>query len=241
MHPTPSKPKTKETVNGINVMAFVLALLLCVPMPVSAAPLRAIDFPPKNITSPPICSKDTAVAMLSFFVKHDKKHHDGLVVANWYLHPDGFAFQIPEGLVLADKRRRATSLFSSYRDAVSLLDPTDEDNSFQTFLTVSITSEDKRLQTMQREDAVRLFSSQFDRFALVSFTRVLLCGVEGIRMTFLTGRSPRLQVQQCMFEKNGKTYIATIASENNLQALPTAWQQFDTFYRTLFFLEDVSP
>ena len=170
--------------------------------------------------------------MLSLFVKRAKGRRDGIIVAGWYLHPDGFAFQIPEGLTPANKRRGAVSL--------TLVDPSQENSPHQTYFMLSITNEDKRLKTMQREEANRLFSSQFERFSLLSFTRVIVCGEDGVRLSFLTGRVPRLQIQQCMFVKNGKTYITTIASENRLHSLPPAWRQFDTVYQTLFFLQDVS-
>lgn len=238
MLPKPSKPKTKETVNR-TFTAILLALLLCIPITVAAAPSRAYVYPSAYESDADTCSKEQAAEMLSMFVAHAKGRRNGIVVANWYLHPDGFAFQIPKGLVLTDKHRGISSLFSSYRDALYLVDPAGEDQPFQTLFTLSITSEDKRLHTMQRGDAEHVFSGQFDRFSLLSFTRVLICGEDGIHMTFLTGRVPRLQVQQYMFVKNGQTYISTIASENSLFALLTACRQFDTFYRTLFFLDDV--
>jgi hypothetical protein len=217
--------------------ALLLALLLGFLNNAAAAPSR-ITFAP-TVHEPNACSGETAKSMLSLFMERAKGRRDGIIVAGWYLHPDGFAFQIPDGLVPADMRRSG-SLLSAYRGVASFLDPSQEGNPFQTFFTLSITSEDKRLQTMHREDAQRLFSSQFERFSLISFAKVIVCDVDGIRLSFLTGRSPRLQVQQCMFVKNGKTYIATMVSENKLHSLPAAWRQFDTIYSTFFFLEDMS-
>ena len=81
--------------------------------------------------------------MLSLFMSHAQNRRDGIIVANWYLHPDGFAFQIPEGLVPVGKRRGAVTL--------TLIDPSQESNPNQIYLTLSITSEDKRLKTMQRK------------------------------------------------------------------------------------------
>ena len=174
--------------------------------------------------------------MLEIFIKHVKKSSKAIVVANWYLHPDGFAFRIPDGLSLAKERRSLSSLFDTQR-TVSFVDPLLEDAPFQTLLTVSIANEDKQLHTMKRTDADRFFANQFEQFSLLDFSHILIAGEEGIYLTFLTGKTPRLHLQQCMFVKNGQTYIATMASENRIFRLAPAAEQFNAFLDTLFFAD----
>lgn len=235
LRPTKPEAKARGTVKH-RLAAFFMALSLGLSHCAAAAPLRAEAIKtPTNM--PYACSSETAEGMLLLLMEHAKNRNEGIIVANWFLHPDGFAFQIPYGLAPADTRQ-GRSLLSANRSVISLMDPSQENDLYQTNFLLSITNEDDRLKTMQKEDAERLFSSQFDRFSLISFTKVITCGGDGIRLSFLTGRSPRLQVQQCMFVKNGKTYIATMVSENKLHSLPDAWRQFDTIYSSLFFIDD---
>lgn len=221
-------PKTKGT-GKYQLLSILLMLLLMIPGNFLAEPFYLM--PKASERESYTCSRETAESMLSLFVEHAKGHRNGIIVSNWYLHPNGFAFQIPEGLETSSKLKRS-------QDVIALTDASQKNN--PTKFQLSITNDDGRLQTMQREDVESVFSRNFDRFSLLSFTKVFICGVDGIRLTFLTGKSPRLQIQQCIFAKNGKIYIAQMTSENTLHALPSAWQQFDTFCSTFFFLENVS-
>ena len=60
----------------------------------------------------------------------------------WYLHPKGFAFQIPDGMTLLENYRGTT---------VMLVDKADEDAVFSTSISVVMAGEDKELDKLTRK------------------------------------------------------------------------------------------
>lgn len=149
-------------------------------------------------------------------------------IGRWCVRTDGFAFLLPEGL-LCEGRYRSTAL---------LLVDEATDTAYRTMITLAITGEDEGLDNLTPARAKVAWGSQFSRFELLAFSREAMYGETGIRLSFLTGDSPRLLIQQQLFNKGGRSYIVTLTVENSFPRLCVALEQLSTFCDSLLFRDD---
>ncbi len=153
--------------------------------------------------------------------------NEGVCIGDWYLHPDGFAVKMPDGM---------TPLLKYRGTALMLVGKENEGASLRTSISIATNAKDTRLKTMTRESVISLYAGQFDRFTLRSIWRENRFGTECVRLSFSFG-NPQVFVEQCLFEKNGRGYVITLMAENSVRTLPTAWVQFQTFCDSLFFAQ----
>lgn len=147
-------------------------------------------------------------------------------VGDWYVHPEGFAFRIPNGYELVGRYKSAN---------IMLVDETGENVPHRTTISIAIAGRDEGLTALTREKVKSIYASQFNRFDLRSFDREEMCGEECIRLTFTYNDNPQLLVQHCMFNKGGHSYIIMMMVENNVQAVEKALRQFNSFTGSLIF------
>jgi len=147
---------------------------------------------------------------------------------SWILHPEGFGFLIPEGMQLqSPPRGSAVSLVSESRTSRARAN-----------IQLAVTREDTQLHRITEKDvegAARL--QGFARVSLVSFERIDYQGEEGLRYSFLAGRSPRMFFEVYVFNRAGKNYSLTLNVEHDLRQMETALHQFGIFRDSLFFVD----
>ena len=145
----------------------------------------------------------------------------------WYLHPKGFAFQIPDGMTLLENYRGTT---------VMLVDKADGDAVFSTSISVAMAGEDKELDKLTREKVEAAYGAEFDDFSLVYCRRKPMFGQEEVvNICFLAGQSPRLLFEQRMLNHGGHSFVVTMTAEYDNRKLPEAWAQYDAFCGSLSF------
>lgn len=151
---------------------------------------------------------------------------------DWVLHPAGIAFRVPDGYGLVGRYRGTTFL---------MVDEGKKNTSFQTNISISISPEDKNLARLTYDNVKSAYASQFSKFSLVNFENKDCYGEEGVCLSFLSGDSPQLLVQQCIFNKNGQYFVLTMTVENRLFPVMEGLAAFDKVLASMTFCTGTRP
>lgn len=174
-------------------------------------------------------SREAMERLLGLFALRAPKS-EGARVGDWFLHPKGFAFLIPEGF---------EPLVGYKGTAVLLVDESEGEGPFRTNISVSVSGEaDERdkIFSMSPKDVENAYEGSFDRFELLAFEPETFYGSEGMRITFLAGSSPRLLFRQHLFVKNESAFVITLTTEHAPRALKEADRQFQWVCDSLLFV-----
>ena len=201
--------------------ALLLALLLL--------PLAAVAAPSPVFQAPDDYDPLALEEALGLFVQRVPLRKQGARVGDWFLHPLGFGFVIPEGLALEKKQTNAKT--------VQLLKPEGADRAFRTSVSMVIAKPDKGLNNLTPESVTEQYKGIFDRFELMELTHEPMYGVDGVSLTFTSGNAARLLVKQMIFVRDGNCFIITLTAENTPQELVKALSQFSVLRDSLIFLE----
>ena len=219
--------KTGGTAN--RFCALLLALLVCLPVFASA------ELPPKGPSMQDL--KDEArFAYERQFVQDVIGRMDAggekrkaMTIGNWHLHTSGFAFYMPEGYDLIGRYRGVTAL---------LMEKNYPGSSFLTTIAVTVSQHDEKLlDKMGKSEVKTAYARQFQHFELLKYQYETVCGEDAIRISFLSGTSPQLLSQQCIFSKNGQDYVVTLTVENRFQRVVQGLEEFERFCDSLLFFE----
>lgn len=152
-----------------------------------------------------------------------------MTIGNWHLHTSGFAFYMPKGFDLIGRYRGVTALLMEENTAGS---------SFLTTIAVTVSQHDEKLLDKMGKDVVKTaYARQFQQFELLKYQYETVCGEDAIRISFLSGTSPQLLSQQCIFSKNGQDYVVTLTVENRFQRVVQGLEEFELFCESLLFFE----
>ncbi len=206
--------RARATANRLT--ALLMALLLFMPMAAVAAPSPAIP-----------TDANAARDALEAFAQSASAEDTGKQVGRWFLHPAGFAFRIPDGFEPEQQHGSTTVL---------LVDRDGSGDKFLTCVSVAMGKPDKRLKTMSQRDAENAFDALFRNFELVRFSRETIFSVGGIRVSYLTDDGIELFFDQCMFNKDGHSFVITLTVERNPQVLAGAWRDFESLLDSFIFL-----
>lgn len=143
-------------------------------------------------------------------------------IGDWFVHPEGFAFRVPEGFEVETKNRGKETLL------------VEKDKRASHRITLQITLQE-RVDKLTREELIKAYSSWINRFELRSFSTGTLFGVEMTRIWFVSEASPQKLVQQCLLNKDGCGYIITLTMENHLPRIEQGLSCYRTFCDTLVF------
>lgn len=205
-----------QVVRAKRCLAAILALLLCAPGCASAA------FPAGE-------SNLGLAEALELFLAGNPARKEGAQVGDWYLHPFGFGFAIPEGFVLQKPSRGTTVL---------LVEDVAESLPFRTTINIAVTEPDSRVQDLTPETVKSKYGASFSRFSLLGLTHETMYDAEGVRLFFFSGNAPTLLFEQCLFVKAGHSFVITLISENHVRSLARALERFDALCKSLIFAGD---
>lgn len=198
-------------------LAALMALLLFVPVSAAAAPFPVMRD-----------NRDMAEA-LGLFLRGSSSRKEGAQVGDWYLHPFGFAFVIPDGFV-AQRPTRGTT--------VLLVEASGRNVPFRTTINIAVTKPDSGVQALTPQTVKSRYGASFSRFSLLRFSHETMYGTTGVRLFFFSGNAPKLLFEQRLFVKEGHSYVITLIAENHVRSLARALEQFDALCGSLIFSKD---
>lgn len=198
----------------------VAAMLLSVGL-FAAVPSTAIPADPNGMAER--AAIETALSMMM-----DAQRKKPAIVGDWFLHPDGFGFRIPEGLSY-EAPPRGTQ--------VTLVD--DESADLRTTITVTITDEVGQLYDMKEKDVEGAAKMKgFSQVKMLFFGHEKMAEKDVLRYAFLTGSSPRFVSELRMFNHGGKCFILTLNAEHTQGRLLDAVKQLNALCDSLFFIDE---
>lgn len=154
-----------------------------------------------------------------------------IVVGEWVLHSHGIAFHIPPQMSYGGNPRGVAAV---------LLADDEGEVEFVTNIVVSISDEDKGLETRGEEMVERRYGSQFARFELLDLSTTEIKGAVGIRIAFLTEQSPRLYMQQRLVNRDGHCFIFMLSTQNDTRIRHEGLKMFEAFCDSLIFADPAS-
>ncbi|MCL1964205.1 MAG: hypothetical protein FWF69_03990 [Firmicutes bacterium] len=191
--------------------------LLLLPMAAAAAPL--------------VVSKEPSAfaAALDLFAHHTRGRGQGVAIGAWYLHPMGFGFVIPEGFSVKRQPSEKTIL---------LVEETPGDTLFRSSISIVITEPDTRLAAMTLQSVKADYKREFSRFELIDLAHQTMGDTPVTYISFYSGSAPRLFIRQCIFVRDGHSFIITLTTKKSVKTLPDALSKYEALCASLVFLED---
>lgn len=160
----------------------------------------------------------------------DKTRKKRLLVGDWALQPEGFAFRVPDGMEIVTPVR-GTNLM--VRDASE-----DADRLSLTTISVTVTKEKESLERITEERTQSAYASIFQEFELTEFVRETFYGAECVRISYLAGIEPELYVRQYMFDQDGQRYTITLTAESGLEHVQKGLDWLSAFCGSLLFRDE---
>lgn len=217
---------------------FVKVLVICLCMVCALAPALASAGAP--MLTVPVSTQPSLSAALEALKARDALERVAnpgigfdkeIRLGDWYLHPQKFIFRVPEDMEIIGKFKSETVL---------LVDTSDVNKKDWTTIYITI-SKPHKMSDFTENKVRSAYSTQFNRFSLLSITDEAFCGQDGVRLCFLSDNAPQMLVQQCLFNKDGRGYNVTMTVENNFTDVRKGVAQFVVFCNEMEFagsLED---